>query len=236
MGCAAPVSDLSEVYYRGPGQRVLCAVGIDRNRSDDAGIAAGLDRARDDGSVVQLYGHVPGRTVEVARIERILAGAAERGLSYFTYDDFADGVAAAPGLALSFDDAGIDEWAAIADLLDQYGARVTFFIAYYDAFTPAQRDLLRDLAARGHAVAAHSVSHLRAPEYAELHGLEGYMADEVRPGVASLRADGHRPRAFAYPYGARTSELDRTILSELEIVRSVSFSRDGLFVTDPCPE
>lgn len=211
-------------------------MGIDRNRSDDDGIASGLDRARDDGLVVQLYGHVPGRTVTIDRIERILTGADDRGLAYFTYDDFADGAAAAPGVALSFDDAGIDAWASIADLLDQYGARVTFFIAYYDAFTPAQRDLLRDLAARGHAVAAHSVSHLRAPDYAERHGLEGYMRDEVRPGVESLRRDGHDPRVFAYPYGARTTELDRTLLAEFALVRSVTFSRDGLFVADPCPE
>ncbi|MBZ0234596.1 MAG: polysaccharide deacetylase family protein, partial [Deltaproteobacteria bacterium] len=234
--CADPVSELSEVYYRGPGAKVLCAVGVDHNRSDDDGIALGLDRARDDGLVVQLYAHVPGRTVSVERIERILAGARDRGLTYFTYDDFADGAAASAGLALSFDDAGIDEWWTIADLLDRYDARVTFFIAYYDGFTPAQRDLLRALAARGHAVAAHSVSHLRAPDYADRHGLEGYMRDEVRPGVESLRRDGHDPRVFAYPYGARTSELDRTILAELALVRSVTFSRDSLVVVDPCPE
>ncbi|HUQ02340.1 MAG TPA: polysaccharide deacetylase family protein [Kofleriaceae bacterium] len=215
---------------------MLCAVGIDHNRSDDASIALGLDRARDDGLVVQLYGHVPGRTVDVSRIEAILAGARDRDLAYFTYDDFADGAAAAPGLALSFDDAGIDAWASIADLLDQYGARVTFFIAYYDAFTPAQRDLLRDLAARGHVIASHTVSHLRAPEYAERHGLEGYMADEVRPAIEALRRDGHAPRAFAYPYGARTSELDRTILAEVDILRSVTFARDSFVVVDPCPE
>ncbi len=215
---------------------MLCTVGIDRDRSDDAGIDAGLDRARDDGLVVQLYGHVPGRTVSLARIEAVLAGARDRGLASFTYDDFAAGAAAAPGLALSFDDAAIDEWVSIADLLDTYAVRVTFFVAYYETFTVEQRERLRDLAARGHAVAAHSVRHLRAPDYAERHGLAAYVADEVQPGVDALRADGHDPKAFAYPYGARTSELDRTLLVDFPILRSVTFSRDSLLVVDPCPE
>jgi hypothetical protein len=234
--CADPVSELSEVYYRGPGQRVLCTVGIDDGRSSDDGVDAGLDRARDDGLVVQLYAHVPGRTIPVARIERVLAGARDRGLAHFTYDDFAAGVPAAAGIALSFDDASTTEWAQIADLLDAYGARVTFFLSYYDIYTPAQRETVRDLAARGHAIGNHTVRHLRGPDYAERHGLEGYLRDEVRPADQALRADGHAPVAFAYPFGARTSELDRAILDEYALVRSVTFSRDGLFVVDPCPE
>ncbi len=235
-GCADPVSQLSEVYYRGPGERVLCAVSIDRKSTDLASIATGLDRARDDGLVVQLYGHIPDVTVPVATLEAILAGARERGLDSFTYDDFAAGVPAAPGLALSFDDAAIEAWASIADLLDRYQTRVTFFVTRYHLFSDAQRGLLRDLADRGHAIAGHSVNHLRAPDYAEYHGLAGYLVDEVRPGIDALRADGHAPVAFAYPYGARTRELDRTLLEEVAIVRAVSFSRDGLLVSDPCPD
>ncbi len=227
---------MSEVYYRGPGQRVLCAVGIDEGRSDERGIALGLDRARDDGLVVQLYAHVPGRTIALDRLERVLAGARDRGLAHFTYDDFAAGAPASAGIALSFDDASIDEWSAIAEVLDAYDARVTFFIAYYDGFSPAGRDQVRALAARGHAIANHSVRHLRGPDYAERHGVEGWMIDEVRPVAAAMRADGHAPVAFAYPFGARTSELDRALLAEYAIVRSVSFSRDALFVVDPCPE
>jgi hypothetical protein len=234
--CADPVGDMSEVYYRGPGQRVLCAVSIDRNRNDLASIATGLDRARDDGLVVQLYGHIPDLTVPASTIEAIVAGARARGLDFFTYDDFAAGAPATPGLALSFDDSAIEAWASIADLLDRHGARATFFVTRYHLFDDAQRALLRDLAARGHAIGNHSVSHLRAPDYAEAHGLAAYLADEVRPATAALRADGYAPVAFAYPFGARTSELDRTLLGDFAVLRSVSFRRDGLFVSDPCPE
>lgn len=234
--CASPTSELSEVYYRGPGTRVLCAVGIDSGRNDVASIEAGLDRARDEGVVVQLYGHVPGGTLPLDTLEATLAGAQARGLASFTYRDFAEGRAAEAGLALSLDDDAIEAWSSIAPMLDAYAVRATFFVTRYHAFSEAQRALLRDLAARGHDIETHSVAHLRAPEYAEQFGLDRYVADEVEPGAAALRADGHDPVAFAYPFGARTGELDRVLLGRFAILRSVTFQRDGLLVTDPCPE
>jgi peptidoglycan/xylan/chitin deacetylase (PgdA/CDA1 family) len=114
--------------------------------------------------------------------------------------------------------------------------RATFFVTRYHGFTAAKRALLRDLAERGHDIETHGVDHLRAPEYAEQFGLARYIADEVEPGAAALRADGHDPVAFAYPFGARTGELDRALLERFGVVRSVTFQRDGLLVTDPCPE
>ena len=227
---------MSEVYYRGPGRRVLCGVSIDDARNDVPSILSGLDRARDEGVVVQLYGHIPGVSVSVATIEAIVAGARERGLASFTYEDFADGAPAEAGLALGFVDAAIDAWWSIADLLDAYGAKVTFFVTRYHLFTAEQRGKLRALADRGHAIAGHSVSHVRAPDYAEDHGLAGYYDDEVRPNLEQLRADGYPTRTFAYPFGARTGEIDRLLLTDVALVRAVSFRRDGLFVSDPCPE
>lgn len=230
------MSEISEVYYRGPGQRVLCAVSIDSGKTDDAGIAAGLDRARDEGLVVQLYAHVPGVSLPFERLTRVLDGARDRGLAYYTYDDFADGVPASAGLALSFDDAAIYEWSAIADQLDAYGARVTFFVAYYDTFDPERRDLLRDLAARGHAIGNHTTHHVRAPDYVQRHGMVRYLDDEVRPMTERLRADGYNPRTFAYPFGARMSEIDRALLDEFDVIRTISFPRDNPFTVDPCIE
>lgn len=234
--CADPTSELSEVYYRGPGQRVLCAVGIDERRNDVASIESGLDRARDEGVVVQLYGHVPGGTLPLATLEATLAGARARGLASFTYRDFAAGRPAEAGIALSLDDDAVEAWASVAPMFETYEVRATFFITRYHRFTAAQRARLQELAAAGHDVEAHGVEHLRAPEYAETFGLAAYVADEVAPGVAALRADGHDPVAFAYPFGARTGELDRTLLDDFAVLRSVTFQRDGLFVSDPCPE
>lgn len=230
------MSEISEVYYRGPGQRVLCAVSIDSDRTDDPGIAAGLDRARDEGLVVQLYAHIPGVSVPFDRITRVLDGARDRGLAYYTYDDFADGVPASAGLALSFDDAAVDAWAMIADDLDAHGAKVTFFVAYYDTLDATHKAQLRDLAARGHAIGNHTTRHVRAPDYVERHGMSRYLADEVHAEQDALTADGYAPRTFAYPFGARTSELDRALLDEFDVIRTVSFPRDNAFTVDPCVE
>lgn len=215
---------------------MLCAVGIDERRNDIASIESGLDRARDDGLVVQLYGHVPGGTLPLATLEATLAGARDRGLASFTYRDFANGRPAEAGLALSLDDDAIEAWTSVAPMLDTYGVRATFFVTRFHRFTAAQRALLHQLADAGHDIEAHSVDHLRAPEYAEAHGLAAYVAGEVSPGVAALRADGHDPVAFAYPFGSRTGELDRVLLDDFAVLRSVTFQRDGLLVSDPCPE
>ena len=237
VGCQQPVADLDEVYYRGPGRRVVCAVNIDASAGNDAAsLAAGLDRAADRGEVLQLYGHAPGRTVAEATIDAILAGARDRGLASFTYAELAAGRPAEPGLALSFDDSAIEAWAGLADRLDAAGVRVTFFVTRYHLWTEVERALLRDLAARGHDVEAHSVAHLRAPDIVEDRGLTAYLADEVLPGLELLRADGYRPTVFAYPFGARTDELDRELLGRFAMLRSVSYSNDGPLVVDPCPE
>jgi hypothetical protein len=236
-GCLQDVADISEVYYRGPGQRVLCAVSIDEGRADDeVGLATGLDRARDEGVVLQLYSHIPGVSISFDRLTRVLDAARDRGLSFYTYDDFANGVPAGPGVALSFDDAAVDAWAMIADDLDAHDAKVTFFVAYYDAMDATKKEQLRDLAARGHVIGNHTLRHVRAPDYTQRHGMRRYLDDEVHSEQAALRADGYEPRTFAYPFGARTGELDHALLEEFDVIRTVSFPRDNVFTVDPCVE
>lgn len=212
-----------------------CAITIDTYaRNGLASIKAGLDRAKANNEVIELYAHDPGRTVRWAELEDVLAAIAERELPYFTYAELArDTVAPQPGVALSFDDAYVDSWLEGADLYDRYGARATFFVAYYDHLGADERAALHELAARGHAVEAHSVNHLRAPLFVEQHGLTRYLREEALPSIDWLRADGFDVTSFAYPYGARTSEIDAALLDRVPLVRSVSFTWTG--VADPCP-
>src|SRR5262249_43149094 len=154
--------------------------------------------------VIELYAHHPGVTVPVSKIEHVLAGAQERGLAFVTYGDFARGTWTAPGLALSFDDSSVDAWYAQRDLFAQYNARVTFFVTRYAILQDAERAELAELAADGHELQAHTVKHLRAPEYVDDHGLDAYMAEEAQPSIDVLRGDGYDVQAFAYPFGART--------------------------------
>lgn len=235
--CRSPLAEVDQIYYRGPGPRVLCAASIDRSvHEDQASIDGALDRARDEGVVVQLYAHAPGRLVDPARIEAIAAGAAARGLASVTYAELADGPPARAGLALSFDDDDVAAWLGLADLLDRYHLRVTFFVTRFSGMAAADRAALAELARRGHDVEAHGVQHLRAPEAVQEYGLEAYVRDEVVPSVTALTAAGFAPRVFAYPYGARTSTIDRAVLTHVALVRSVAYATDGALVSDPCPE
>lgn len=233
-GCQLSVSDVDGVFYDGDHRLVHCAVNLDASaRTSLASIDSALDRARDRGEVVELYAHHPGATVPTAKLEHVLSGARDRGLASFTYADFAHDRPAAAGLALSFDDDAVDAWFDFRATLDRYGYRATFFVSRYAGLDDDQRAELQQIAAEGHAVEAHTVMHRRAPDYVELHGLDAYLHDEVDPSIEILRNDGFTVEAFAYPYGARTDELDRAIAKRVPVLRSVAFTFP--LIGEPCP-
>jgi peptidoglycan/xylan/chitin deacetylase (PgdA/CDA1 family) len=106
-------------------------------------------------------------------------------------------------------------------------------VSRYTALGDAERAGLQALAADGHDIEAHSVRHLRAPEYVEDHGLAAYLRDEVDPSIDVLRNDGFEVHAYAYPFGARTGELDEAVARRVPVIRSVAFTYT--LVDDPCP-
>jgi peptidoglycan/xylan/chitin deacetylase (PgdA/CDA1 family) len=233
---------MDEVFYDWTDRKVLCAVSIDEVAGNGLDtIFLGLDRARDRGEVIQLYGHQPGDpaaggTVPVEKIEAIVARAVELGLPFYTSRELVPDGPRTAGLALSFDDAHIADWWALRPMFDQYDARVTFFVTRYFQWDDAMKAQLRDLSNDGHSIQAHAVNHLRAPEYVTEHGLEAYLVEEALPSIEILRADGYAITDYAYPFGARTGELDRALLAHVERVRAVSFAADNAVITDPCPE
>ncbi len=233
-GCQTQLDQIDGVFYNGDHRLVHCGVNLDTSAktSIDA-IDSALDRARDRGEVLELYTHHPGVTVPISKIEHVLAGASDRGLAFFTYSDFVHDRPVVPGLALSFDDTSVDAWFALRPLFDQYGAKVTFFVSRYPGIHQPQRDELKQLAAEGHAVEAHTINHLRAPDYVEEHGLDAYLHDEVDPSFAMLRADGFATDAFAYPFGARTDQIDHALGKRVSVLRSVAFTYE--IIGDPCP-
>ena len=233
-GCHSDLADLDGVFYDGDGRVVHCAVNLDTSAGSSlASIDTALDRAAERGEVVELYAHRPGLSVPLATIEHVLAAARDRNLAFVTYAEFAAGAGTGPGLALSFDDSGVTYWMDAQPLFQRYGARVTFFISRYAAMSDDHHALVRRLADAGHDIAAHSVRHLRAPSYVEDHGLRAYLADEALPSIEVLRDAGYPVTAYAYPFGARTDELDRAIAKHVPILRSVSFAVGP--VSDPCP-
>jgi len=233
-GCQHELSDLDGAFYDGDGRTVHCGVNLDtKSKVSFESIDSGLDRARDRGEVIELYAHHPGVSVPIDKLEHVLAGAQGRGLAFVTYADFAHGGGTGPGLALSFDDASVDAWVALRPLLQQYHARVTFFVSRYRFLGDEQRAGLQLLAADGHAIEAHSVLHLHAPDYVDAYGLDAYLRDELDPSIEVLRNDGFEVDAFAYPFGVRTGQLDDAIAKRVPVIRSVAFSYT--VIQSPCP-
>jgi peptidoglycan/xylan/chitin deacetylase (PgdA/CDA1 family) len=222
------------VFYDGDGRLVHCALSLDaRANRTTANLDGALDRARDRGEVLELYAHHPGVTVPVATLAHLLAGARDRGLAFVTYADFARDGAAVPGLALSFDDTSVSAWVEQIPLFAHYEARITFFVSRYPAMNDEDHAGLERLAARGHDIEPHTVNHYRAPEYVEEHGLAAYLGVDVEPSIEALRHDGFEAHAFAYPFGARTGELDAALAQRVPVLRSVAFSSE--LADDPCP-
>jgi hypothetical protein len=236
-GCQSPIDQVDSAYSK-PGDRraMHCTIDIDSvTQNDLASIDGGLDRAKDRGEVLELFAHDPGATVGWDVIDHVFAGAQARGLSWVTYADFAAGtVPAGGGLAFAFDDDHVDHWMDGRTMFAKYGARLTFFLTRYTRLETSQKEGVAQLSADGHDIEPHSVNHLREPEYVEDYGLDALMNDEVLPSMTVLQDQGFTMSAYAYPFGARTDEIDKAILEHVSVLRSVAMTW-GAPVEAPCP-
>ncbi len=230
---------MDEVYFAWDQRRVLCGVTIDDGlRSNFVpgldNLREGMERARRREEVLIFYAHEPGAGLSVERLESVLALVNDVGLDFLTFDEL-HGPAGGAGVALTFDDAHIDEWHGQRALFAAYGARVTFFVTRIHLLSDRRLDLLHELYADGHAIESHGLNHVNGPDYVQEHGLQAYIDDEVLPSLVVLRREGFSPTTFAYPFGARTSEIDRAVLEHVALVRSIAWTIRTPLVASPCP-
>jgi peptidoglycan/xylan/chitin deacetylase (PgdA/CDA1 family) len=197
---------------------VLCSHTIDGDAPWDL-IETEIDLAANRDRATLFHAHDPGRTVSRDTLEAVLDLADSHGLGYATFPELVPGGPRRAALALAFDDQWFDSWYGIRDLLAAHDARVTFFVSRFHLATETERAELAALHAAGHAVEAHTVEHLRAPDYVAAHGLDAYLADEVAPSLEILRAAGYTPTSFAFPFGASTDELNAAVLQLVDRVR-----------------
>ena len=227
-GCDAALVDMDDIYTRGAPHFVMCGMDIDDKSSESLdSIGGALDRAQIDGTTVLLYGHKPGdlpnQTLDPATIELALAGVVDRGMQFATFSDLSAGEV--PGsLALSFDDHDITGWTALREMFMHYGARVTFFVSEYPSLTVDEKAALRQLQADGHDIEYHSTHHLNAEGYANAHGADAYIQDDILPGLQAMRADGWSPTIFAYPFGARTAATDQALVPLFAHIRAIHYT------------
>jgi len=234
VGCASDLDETDGAYAKWDGERVLCGLGVDSEAISLAQIEAGLARAAAHDEALILFAHRPGTTVTADRIDAILGAAERAGVPFLTFPELA-GPPHGAALSFGFDDASVDDWFALRDVFAAHGARTTFFVSNYRDLSAGQRAELHVLASEGHAIEAHGMGHRDAPAYVDAHGLAAYLADEIDPLLAAMTADGFEPTTFAYPYGDRTSELDRALLERFTLIRSLTYLDRSAINSAPCP-
>jgi peptidoglycan/xylan/chitin deacetylase (PgdA/CDA1 family) len=144
------------------------------------------------------------------------------GLRGVSFSELGDAVAAgrAAGLVgLTFDDGYRDVLRGAVPVLRRYGFTATFFVLsgllgganVWDP--PPRRELVsaddvRWLAAGGHEIGSHGVSHPRLTEVAPQ-----VLRDEVADSRAAFgRLLGVEPRSFCYPYGWVDQRVVRAVV------------------------
>jgi hypothetical protein len=170
---AFDLADRDDIFAEPGDHGVMCAASFEWPHVDGDVIGRALDRAHDERSIVELFAHDPGVTVPADKIEKLLDDARAHDLRWLTYRELAAGVPRDAGIALSFDDYYVEDWATLRDT--------------------------------------------------QAHGLDAYLADDIDPALAAMRADGWAPIVFAYPMGHRTAEIDRALLDRegFALLRSV---------------
>ena len=110
-------------------------------------------------------------------------------------------------IALTFDDGPGPYTAQLLDILDQHGAKATFFLI--GSKVSAQADVLRRMHARGHQLGNHSWSHPELPKLPV-----DQIAGEIdRTNDAIKQATGVTPTVMRPPYGA----VNGVVLEQLRL-------------------
>jgi len=110
-------------------------------------------------------------------------------------------------IALTFDDGPGPYTAYLLDILDQYGARATFFLI--GSKVSGQASVVRSIQARGHQLGNHSWSHPELPKLSV-----DQIAGEIdRTNEAIRQATGVKPSILRPPYGA----VNGVVLEQLRL-------------------
>ncbi|MDR6196442.1 polysaccharide deacetylase family protein [Siphonobacter sp. SORGH_AS_0500] len=129
------------------------------------------------------------------------------------------------GVALSFDDHFLKEWAALIPLFRKYNAQVTFFINCPDSLSAEDISLLRQLQNEGHEIGYHGTIHGVSTQMIQDLGVEGYLNTEIRPGLSYLNKAGFYPTSYAHPGGNHNTRVDSVLLtSGFQILRDVALA------------
>jgi len=101
---------------------------------------------------------------------------------------------------------------ALLDALDRHDVKAVFFVTVERLSGPGnriqeQRELLREIVARGHVIGNHTVTHQQLP----LMTTEAITAELDHADAVLTELVGFRPRLFRPPGGSRSPRVDRVL-------------------------
>ncbi len=93
-------------------------------------------------------------------------------------------------VALTFDDASVDNWYDHLPLLDSLGIKATFYISKYHTLSPEQKQRLHLIAAHGHEIAYHTTNHSDLRKLLEKKGMDYVIREEILKDLDLMQQDG----------------------------------------------
>lgn len=127
-----------------------------------------------------------------------------------------------PAVFLCFDDCHIDEWYSNIAYFDHHNMKATFYLSDIAGIRLISHgwDKVRELQSHGHTIAYHGLNHLRAGNMIAEESCEAFMAREIIVGMDILIDEGFKDvRHYCYPYGNRTEESDKCLLTIFDTLR-----------------
>ena len=116
------------------------------------------------------------------------------------------------GIALSFDDRFVQEWAKLRPLLKKYEAHATFYVTQFDSLKPEEIEILLQLQADGHEIGAHGATHARSIDYVWQHSMADYFKNEIEAELEPMKKAGLKVSTFAHPGGQQIWFIDQKLL------------------------
>lgn len=162
----------------------------------------------------------------------VYATVVNLGVGFLNMQVFVDVIQRGPpgarGVALTFDDGPHAEHTReVLDLLDEFGAKATFFVIGRKA--AAQPELVKEIARRGHDLAIHSFTH---DHFLNLR-LETRIQKEIVDCADVIeKITGDRPHFFRPPVGFTSPRIGVAVrATKVDVVGWTDRAYDGLDVT-----
>lgn len=124
-------------------------------------------------------------------------------------------------IRLSFDDNYVTEWHTLLPMLEEFDAKVTFFVCCVGRMDDREKQALTELHQAGHSIQAHGELHVSVNKFVKQEGFRSYLKQEIDNNIDQLNASGIQPTHFALPFGEHNKWLVLALWQRFQGIRDV---------------